>query len=67
MTHAYDNPQLDARGFLLAVMHSTDTPLDLRMRAASALMGVQQETIVDAAYTVHYIIPDITSPVQGHG
>jgi len=34
--HAYDNPRLGPRDFLLSVMHAPDLPIRDRMTAASA-------------------------------
>jgi hypothetical protein len=40
--YAYDNPRLDARGFLLATMHSPNVSLRLRIKAAFELMKLEQ-------------------------
>lgn len=37
MSHAYDNPDLSAVQFLLAVMHDRDVPMYLRLKAARAV------------------------------
>jgi hypothetical protein len=40
---AYNNPRLDAKRFLLAVMHDKDLPIRDRIKAASALLRVYGE------------------------
>ena len=41
--HAYDNPHLGPRAFLLAVMHSAEVPIRDRIRAASELLRIYGE------------------------
>ena len=58
--HAYDNPGLDAKGFLLAIMHDKDVPLHVRMDAAIKLAPyVAQEPIVSPRVSAirGYVIP----------
>ena len=40
---AYNNPRLDAKRFLLAVMHAADLPIRDRIRAASVLLRIYGE------------------------
>jgi hypothetical protein len=35
--HAYDDPQLDAKGFLLTVMRDSTVPITQRIKAAEAV------------------------------
>jgi hypothetical protein len=44
MTHAYDDPDLDSVGFLLAVMHDQTLSLAIRMDAAHKLLPIYQKT-----------------------
>ena len=41
--HAYDDPDLDSVGFLLAVMHDTSLALAIRMDAADKLLPLYQK------------------------
>jgi hypothetical protein len=52
MAHAYDNPELSAKEFLLAVMRDRDVPMYLRLKAAHAV----------ASYTEHGPRPIYQSP-----
>jgi hypothetical protein len=45
--HAYDNPMLSAKEFLLAVMHDPTVPLHHRMDAAVKLLHI---TYIDGDY-----------------
>lgn len=44
MTHAYDNPDLDSVGLLLAVMRDTSLPLAVRVDAADKLLPIYRKT-----------------------
>jgi hypothetical protein len=57
MSHAYDNPELSAKEFLLAVMRDRDVPLYLRLKAAKAV----------APYTVQVPEPErVVHPTPEH-
>jgi hypothetical protein len=64
---AYDDPRLDARGFLLATMHSPNVSLPLRIKAAADLLKLDQAEPVVVYYgdsdgeepTIRYVIGGI--------
>jgi len=43
LCRAYNDPRLDAKRFLLAVMHDKDLPIGNRIKAASALLRIYGE------------------------
>jgi hypothetical protein len=58
MPHAYDNPELSAVQFLLAVMRDQSVPLYLRIDAARAAAPYEHAPI-------RVMYPDLVSEVQG--
>lgn len=63
MTHAYDDPDLSAVQFLLAVMRDQSVPLYLRMKAAHVVAPYEHHAPAPVQ-----VIPnlDLMSEVQGH-
>jgi hypothetical protein len=61
---AYNDPRLDAKRFLLAVMHDKDLPIRDRIRAASVLLRIYGEHEFEPP-RLKYIIGGIPSEALG--
>lgn len=62
---AHDRPNISARGFLEAIMHSSHLSLALRVDAANKLLKLEPPPITniinDEGPVIKYIIPSIPS------
>ena len=64
LCRAYNDPRLDAKRFLLAVMHDKDLPIGNRIKAASALLRIYGEHEFEPP-RLKYIIGGIPSEALG--